>query len=81
MMYGRGFGGFRGCFDGLGMYPGSMGFFMMLGRALLVIVVVFFWVRKGKASTQTNDAEHILKLRLAKGEISNEEYDKLKKIL
>ena len=81
MMYGRGFGGFRGCFDGLGMYPGSMGFFMMLGIALLVIVVVFFWVRKGKAATQTNDAEHILKLRLAKGEISSEEYDKLKKIL
>lgn len=81
MMYGRGFGGFRGCFDGLGMYPGSMGFFMILGIALLVIVVVFFWVRKGKASTQTNDAEHILKLRLAKGEISSEEYDKLKKIL
>ena len=44
MMYGRGFGGFRGCFDGLGMYPGSMGFFMLVGIALLVIVVVFFWV-------------------------------------
>lgn len=81
MMYGRGFGGFRGCFDGFGMYPGSMGFFMMLGIALLVIVVVFLWVRKGKASTQSSDAEQILKLRLAKGEISSEEYDRLKKIL
>ena len=81
MMYGRGFGGLRGCFDGLGMFPGGMGFFMMMGIALLVIVVIFLWVRKGKASTQSNDAEQILKLRLAKGEISSEEYDKLIKIL
>ena len=68
-----------------GMFPG---FFF-----LLVIIIVFFVARSvGRSSTQNSPAYFknkpndqtpmvILKIRLAKGEIDQEEFDKIKKTL
>lgn len=44
---------------------------------LLVALIVYLIVKNNNTNFSFNNAESILKERLAKGEISEEEYDKL----
>ena len=68
---------------GMGMGGGGM-IFMGLFWIMIIIVVIYLiklLTNKGKDSAQMESAEDILKKRYAKGEISQEEYEKIKKDL
>lgn len=52
------------------------GIYMFVGL-LLVALIVYLIVKNNNTNLSFNNAESILKERLAKGEISEEEYDKL----
>ncbi len=71
-----------------GEYGAGMEGFSMIFMALfwvLVIVGVIYLIKlladKGGSGAQTESAEDILKKRYAKGEINQEEYEKIKKDL
>ncbi|EST11540.1 SHOCT domain-containing protein [Sporolactobacillus laevolacticus] len=82
MMYARGFDGFGGCF---GYGTGLVGpwIIMGIGVLLLAAVTIAAMVLFKKASHKKMDegALDILKLRYAKGEMSEEEYLRMKKVL
>ncbi|HPI57027.1 MAG TPA: SHOCT domain-containing protein [Syntrophales bacterium] len=66
------------------MYYGHGGVFMWLLFLVLVAVVIFLVVRTSKLSGPAPPVEtplDILKKRYAKGEITKEEYDRMKKEL
>jgi len=75
MGYGRGYGMMDGWFGG--------GFFMLI-FVVVIIISGFFLVRllmnqsKTVARTTENTALEILKQRYARGEISHEEFEKMK---
>jgi putative membrane protein len=52
--------------------------FLILGVVLVIIGVVFPKLFKDKASKKKTNALHILEERYAKGEITKEEFDKMK---
>lgn len=80
MMFGNGFNGFGNCI-GSGLMHGGGGMIIMLAATALLIGGVVFFARK-KARRQTDNAAlDALKMRLARGEISDEEYLKRKTIL
>jgi len=88
-MYGN-FWGHRGMFGTGGFsrfnYINSpLGFWLMIGLVLIVItLVVFFAVhlfRRSHGSSGSEDAMLLLKKRYARGEISREEYESIKKNL
>ena len=64
----------------IGRFHHLGGIYMFLGL-LLVVLIVYLIVRNGKPNTALNNSESILKERLARGEISEEEYDNLIKKL
>lgn len=82
MMDFRGFNGFDGCF---GYGTGFVGPWIMMGMGvlLLVAVIIAAMILFKKASHKKTDegALDILKLRYAKGEMSEEEYLRMKKVL
>ena len=68
---------------GMGMSGGGM-IFMGLFWIMIIVVVVYFiksLTNKGNSGAQTESAEEILKKRYAKGEINQEEFEKIKKDL
>jgi putative membrane protein len=85
----------QGQSQGYGMWPGMMGFgcgigwpwpIMMFVFWIAVIVTVVFIVRRlalpanrGRGGASDESALDIIKKRYAKGEISREEYEKIKK--
>lgn len=72
MMYGR-------CFEaGHGFMFGGIGMFLIL--AVILIAAVVLITRNNRAKTGS-DAIEVLKIRYAKGEISEEEYLKRKNLL
>jgi len=64
---------------------GYGGMFMWIIVLIVIGVLVYFIVQarktKGPAPTQNESPQDILKRRLAKGEISREQYEKMKKDL
>ena len=52
------------------------GLYMLIGL-LLVALVIYLLVKNNKSGLSLNNSETILKERLAKGEINEEEYDSL----
>jgi len=77
-----------------GVYPGASNFFLRFGPfggiiGLLIIVVLIALIYKlfkssskgANATSDKHDSFTILKSRFARGEISLEEYQRLKKIL
>ncbi len=81
---------YRGCTGGLlghGMYSGVNSMWYMphlfLGglAVLLVIALVIILVRRNKKSYHHDDTEEILRRRYANGEITEEEYLKMKNLL
>lgn len=47
----------------------------------IVIIIVIIWFVSDKMKPKNDDAMEVLKKRYAKGEISKEEYDRIKKEL
>lgn len=84
---GPGFGTYSGCFGGIG------GGFGMMFFGIIIIGAVIYFVMKGQNNNRgtfnsgisNNDTEanalDIAKSRLAKGEITSEEYENIKKTL
>ena len=67
----------RGIFN-IGKFNYLGGVYMFIGL-LIVALVVYLIVKNNNSNFSFNNAESILKERLAKGEISEEEFDKLLK--
>ncbi|MCA1054044.1 SHOCT domain-containing protein [Rossellomorea aquimaris] len=71
--------------NGGGMSGGFFGTGFIFIILILAIVAIGFWMMKGKNSerspnlTQQQHSFELLKQRLARGEISEEEYDRLKR--
>ncbi|WP_347861117.1 SHOCT domain-containing protein [Salimicrobium sp. PL1-032A] len=77
-----------GMMNGYGMGGGFFGFGLIFLLLFLAIVVIVIWMVKpggsnnnGTNSSSADNYEDTLKSRLARGEISEEEYDRLKKKL
>lgn len=85
MMYFRGIGGLGRCFDGgLGYMNGGMGFFMMAGALLvtaLVVALVVVLVKKARRNDTSRESMELLNERFVRGEVSEEDYIKMKKAL
>lgn len=82
MMFGYGHHGFGNCFGaGNGLMYGGWGMIIILGIFALAAAAVFLAVRKAGRRHSGSAALEALKLRLAKGEISEEEYLRRKTIL
>ncbi|MEN8142628.1 MAG: SHOCT domain-containing protein [Thermodesulfobacteriota bacterium] len=68
---------------GMGMGGGGM-IFMALFWVVIIVGIIYLiklLTDKGRSSAQMETAEEILKKRYAKGEISREEFEKIKKDL
>ena len=80
MMFGNGFNGMGNCF-GYGLMRGGGGMIIMLAVTLLIVAGVVFFTRKNARRRTENAALDALKMRLARGEISDEEYLRRKTII
>ncbi|WP_199256779.1 SHOCT domain-containing protein [Alteribacillus sp. YIM 98480] len=74
----------NGMMNGTGMGSGFFGFFGIL--IILAIIAVVVWMMRGANTNHPSQSSssrslEILKERLAKGEISEEEYDRLRRKL
>lgn len=86
MMFNRGFDGFGRCLEyGSDLMRSGWGFAMMGGMVLvaaIVIAVIVVLVRKARRNNNTySEASELLNARFVKGEITEEEYAKMKKVL
>lgn len=92
MMFFRGAGGIGRCFsDGFGRMSSYMSGgwgFVMMGAGLLVIALIVVVVvllvkrsRKNRVLGQTDESLELLNARFAKGEITEEDYTRMKKVL
>ncbi|WP_206458112.1 SHOCT domain-containing protein [Anaerovorax sp. IOR16] len=80
MMYG--YNGIGRCFGAAsGFMYGGLGMTIMLGLIALTIIGIFFLAKKKRRHHSDNAALEALKMKLAMGEISEEEYNKRKMIL
>lgn len=80
MMFGNGFNGIGNCF-GYGLMRGGGGMIIMLAAAALIILGIVFFARRKARRNIDNAALDALKMRLARGEITDEEYLRRKTIL
>lgn len=81
MMYGRGYNGFTNCF-GSGFIYGGWGMMLLMAVfTLLAVAVIIYFVKRSGRHQSSNEALQALKMRLVKGEISEEEYLRRKTIL
>lgn len=80
MMFGNGFNGIGNCF-GYGLMRGGGGMIIMLVITALIVAGIVFIARKNARRHTDNAALDALKMRLARGEITEEEYLKRKTVL
>ena len=67
----------------------SRGIFSLIFLGLFIFLIIFFIktmhkknkYQKGSFATDRNDSLEILKIRYAKGEINNEEFNKMRQVL
>ncbi len=82
MMFGNGYNGIGNCFGlGNGLMNGGWGMIIMLGISALIVVGVILLVKKTGRHQTENAVLEALKMKLAKGEITEEEYLKRKIVL
>lgn len=82
MMFGNGYNGIGNCFGfGNGLMHGGWGMIIMLGITALIVVGVILIAKKKGRHQSDNAVMEALKMKLAKGEISEEEYLRRKTIL
>lgn len=81
MMFGRGYNGFNNCFGfGNGFMNGRFGMVMMLAFVVLTVIAIIYFAKRTGNKSGSNVMEE-LKMRFARGEISEEEFLKKKNIL
>lgn len=83
MMFGRGYNGFNSCY-GLGprfMNGGGGMIIMLILIALTVFAVIYFTKMFSRNKPSNETAVERLKMRLVNGEITEEEYNKIKNAL
>lgn len=85
MMFNRGFDAFGRCFEnGNNFMHGGWGLLMMGGMVLvtvLIVAVIVVLVKKARKNNTYSEAAELLNARFVKGEITEEEYIKMKKVL
>lgn len=70
--------------DFYGMGHGFGGIFMILFWVVIIYLIfrgTSYWAQKGSGQSSSQSAEEILKERYAKGEISKEEFERMKQDL
>jgi putative membrane protein len=81
MMFGRGYNEFNSCFgNGFGFMHNGIGMILMFLFIVIVITVIFL-ITRTKRYKSANVAMESLKIRLAKGEITEDEYIKRKTLI
>jgi len=80
-MYGRGYNGINSCFGSYGFMHNGFGMGIMFLIVLVIAVVIILLLKKNKKNSIDNGAIEELKLRFVKGEITEEEYLKMKKLV
>ena len=82
MMFRRGYNGFSNGFGfGSGFMHGGLDIIMMVAFILLTVIAVIYFVNRTNHQQPRNEALESLKMRFAKGEISEEDYLKRKNII
>lgn len=82
MMYGRGHNFINNCFGyGAGYVNHGIGMIMMIAFVLIAVFALIFIVTRINRRKPGNAALEALKVRLAKGEISEDEYIRRKNII
>lgn len=82
MMFRRGYNGFSNGFGfGSGFMHGGLDIIMMVAFILLTVIAVIYFVNRTNHRQPRNEALESLKMRFAKGEISEEDYLKRKNII
>lgn len=81
-MFRRGFYGVGSCFgSGYGFMNGGLGILAMVVFAVLAVMLIMHFAKKSGYKRTNNIVFEELKMRFAKGEITEEEYVKRKNIL
>ncbi|WP_176140559.1 SHOCT domain-containing protein [Halobacillus salinus] len=72
-----------GMMNGNGMGSGFFGFGVIGFIIVVAIILIVIWMMKPKSSQKSSNSDSLdtLKKRLANGEISEDEYDRLRKKL
>ncbi|MGB8453495.1 MAG: SHOCT domain-containing protein [Anaerocolumna sp.] len=78
--YGRGFNGNSGCF-GYGFFNHGWNMFIAAGVLIILALLIYLFVHNRKKKISAYSAFEILKIKYAKGEITEEEFLKRKDIL
>ncbi len=87
MMYYRGIGGLGRCFDGSLGYMYGGGFLMMAGALIVTVLAVVLVVmlvkkaRRNSLSREDRESLDLLNERFVRGDISEEDYTRMKKVL
>ncbi|WP_089749888.1 SHOCT domain-containing protein [Halobacillus alkaliphilus] len=71
----------NGMMNGSGMGGGFFGFGLISILIIAAIIFIVVWMMKPGKNQTSSDSLETLKKRLARGEITEEEYDRLKKKL
>lgn len=84
MRYGNGMYGYlgRGITNGMGHYGYGSDLLLMTGIIIIIAVIfIAFVYNKKNKSISYNEAAEALKLRYVNGEITEEEYQRMKKMI
>ena len=83
MMFGRGYNGFNSCYGLDSRFMNGWGgmIIMLIFIALTVFAVIYFTKMSNRTKTGNETAIEKLKMRLVNGEITEEEYNKIKNAL
>lgn len=81
MMFGRGYYGTNGCFGSFGFSPWYMWGSMIIFFVLAIVIVAMIVKSKGHVKNSSSEALELLKIKLVRGEITEEEYLRKKEIL
>ena len=68
-------------FMGFGPFGGLLSLLLFILAMYLIFKIVRSFIPNSKATSDKNDSLRILKIRLAKGEITQEEYSRMYEIL
>ena len=80
-MFGRGYNGINSCIGNFGFMHNGLGMVVMILAILLISVAIILLLTKYKRNRAEDGAMEELKLRLVKGEISEDEYINRKKLI
>lgn len=77
-MFRKGYNGIQHCFDNFGFIDNSIGMFLMFLLVIVITVVIILLITKSKKNQVDDNALEMLKIRFVQGEISEEEFVRMK---